>query len=159
MNMRWLLIGLFVFAASVFEAAAQDRMSVQIREGQLREQPSFLGRVVATAEYGERVSVQETRGPWRRVRVRGEEGWIHESALTSRRVVLEPGEEDVGPAAARDELALAGKGFSEEVEQEFRVRHRDADFSWVDRMEREWDLSMDEIARFLREGGLEGEEP
>lgn len=159
MKTKWIYVGLILLTGAMgLEASARDRMSVQVREGQLREQPTFLGRVIATVEYGDRVGVQETRGPWVRVSARDHEGWIHESALTRKRIVLAAGDEDVGPAAARDEIALAGKGFSAEVEREYRVQHRELNFPQVDRMEREWDLPVDRIMRFLREGGLgEGE--
>lgn len=153
---KWMLIGMVFLGAAVLEGSARDRMSIQVREGQLREQPSFLGRVVAGVEYGDRVTVQETRGPWKRVEAREAEGWIHESALTRKRIVLEAGDEDVGPAAARDEIALAGRGFTEDVEREYRNQHQELNFSRVDRMEREGGLMVEEIVRFLREGGLEG---
>ncbi len=155
MKMRYLAVFLVFFSLSD-AVPAQERMSVQVREGQLREQPSFLGRVAATVEYGDRVSIRETRGPWKMVSIDDKGGWIHESALTSKRVVLQAGDEDVGPVADREELALAGKGFSREVEEEFRAANRDLDFSRVDQMEREWGVSVEEVSRFLREGGLNG---
>ena len=42
-------------------------MSLQVRKGDLRSSPSFLGRIVGTAAYGDRFTIAEERGAWRRV--------------------------------------------------------------------------------------------
>lgn len=150
MKIRYFLIMAIMVGASVVHAR---QMSVQIREGQLRERPSFLGAVTASVDYGDRVSVQREQGPWRFVTMADREGWIHESALTRQRIKLEAGKVDVAGAATRDEMVLAGKGFSAEVEREYRAQNTDVDFSWVDRME-QMSVSMERIAQFLREGGV-----
>jgi len=134
--------------------AAAGTLSVQVRSGHLRGKPSFLGRVTADVSYAERVQVLEERDPWVRVRgAGGGEGWIHVSALTSKRLVLSAGAEDVEAAASGDELALAGKGFNEEVEAAFRKEHPEVDYAPVERMER-WVVSAGEAAAFLRAGGV-----
>ena len=152
MKKTWILTGLTAVALAV-SAQARTTMSVQVREGQLRERPSYLGQVVTAVAYGDRVDVQRQQGPWRLVAFGDQEGWIHESALTRKRIVLEAGEVDVAGAATQEEMALAGKGFSAEVEQEYRAQHQDIDFSWVDRMER-MAVSAERVAEFLREGGV-----
>lgn len=133
--------------------AATEMMSVQVREGQLRAKPSFLGKVYSSVYYGDRLSVLETQGSW--VRVQGDEGggWIHSSALTPKKVVLQSGSEDMDTGATSDELALAGKGFNDEVEAEYRELHPKADFTWVDRMEK-MTVSSRKAVAFLREGGV-----
>ncbi len=136
-------------------AYAQDRseMSVQVREGPLRDRPSFLGAVVSTVAYGDRVIVERAQGPWRYVASAGQAGWIHESALTRERIVLTAGEEDVAGVTTQ-EMALAGKGFNAEVEGEFRAQHEDIDFAWVDYMET-LGKSPSRLVQFLRAGGVE----
>lgn len=151
MKARWALIGIFLFGASIGHAATE--MSVQIREGQLRERPSYLGAVVSSVAYGERVSIQRKQGPWQFVAAGDKEGWIHESALTSKRIQFEAGEVDVAGAASQEEMALASKGFSAEVEDEFRAQHTDIDFTWVDRMEK-MGASIERLSAFLRDGGV-----
>lgn len=130
-------------------------MSIQIKEGHVRATPSFLGQIVGRVRYGDRVTVLGQKGPWRRVLPAdgSAAGWIHGSALTSRRIVLQAGAADVQEAATTEELALAGKGFSEQVEGEFRAKHPGVDFSWVDRMER-ITVTPEQIKRFLENGGL-----
>jgi hypothetical protein len=127
--------------------------SIQIKDGRLRAAPSFLGGIVGSVRYGDRVRVLEHRGAWARVAVGSESGWIHDSALTEKEIVLQAGAKDVERAATTDELALAGKGFNSQVEERFRADHPGLDFSWVDRMET-FRASADEVRRFLEEGGL-----
>jgi len=117
-------------------AQAAKEMSVQVRNGQLRDRPSFLGAVKADVPYGDRVVVEAEQGPWRRVTTGDLSGWIHASALTRQRIKLAAGEEDVSGAANEQELALAGKGFNAKVESEFREQNQAIDFSWVNRMEK-----------------------
>ncbi len=152
MNRSCLYTALAILFVAV-SAHAGTRMSVQIREGQLRERPSFLGAVVATVAYGDRVSVQREQGPWRHVAFGDKEGWIHESAVTRQRIKLEAGETDVAGAASQEEMALAGKGFSAEVEREYRSRNTQIDFTWVDRMEM-MGIPPERLTAFLREGGV-----
>ena len=137
-------------------AAAAAEMSVQVKDGALRDRASFLGKPVATVAYGDRVEVLASQGDWRQVRLAsGAAGWIHSSALTPKRVVLSAASGgDVRIAASGEEVALAGKGFSQEVETEYKKQNRDLDYAWVDRMIT-FKVSDAEALRFLQEGGLE----
>lgn len=134
-------------------ASAQEVMSVQVKEAALRSTPSFLGAVSAKAAYGDRVTVVEKRQPWVRVQAGSSGGWVHESALTPKRVVLKAGAGDVQSGAASDELALAGKGFNSDVEEQFKSRNRKADFTAVERMERRV-VSQAEMVSFAKDGGI-----
>ncbi len=133
--------------------------SVQVRTGQVRSQPSFLGRVVARLAYGDRVRVRGKKGSWTRITVpeTHEEGWMHTSALTKKKIVFDPGAMDVKEEATSTELALAGKGFNQDVEGEFKTRHQDLDYAVIDRME-QIVISPEQIQEFLREGGLKPKE-
>ena len=150
---RWLPLLLPLLAVAAW--AATQMLSVQVRSGQLRERPSFLGKVVTSVEYGDRMTVLSARGGWTKVRNGdGKTGWIHTSALTEKKVVLRSGDADVATGASGEELALAGKGFNDEVEAEFRTENPDVDYAWVDRME-EMNVSAEDAADFLEEGGIE----
>jgi hypothetical protein len=144
-----------VLAATLAAAGAgAETLSIQVREATLRASPSALGAPVGAAKYTEPVTVEERRGGWVRVRTAaGATGWVHESAVTAKRLVLRAGDETVATGASVREVALAGKGFNEEIEQAFRKGSVRADYSWVDRMEA---LAMPtaRIAAFLREGGV-----
>ncbi len=149
-----LLSVIIVVAAGGFwaPAAAQESMSVQVKTGEVRLEPSFLGRIIQRLSYGDRVTVVQRREGWARVSAPGgATGWIHGSALTPKKIVLRPGASDVRQAATSDELALAGKGFNSQVESAFKQQNPNLDFGWIDRMER-ITVSQREMERFLREG-------
>ncbi|MBU0742686.1 SH3 domain-containing protein [bacterium] len=151
---RWLPLLLLLLAAVAAWAAAQ-MLSVQVREGQLRDRPSFLGKVVADVSYGDRMTVLSSQGGWTKVRDGGgKSGWIHTSALTEKKVVLKAGDMDAATGASGEELALAGKGFNDEVEAEFKSKNPDVDYAWVDRMEM-MAVSAEEAVDFLKDGGVE----
>ena len=141
--------------ALLFPSAALSAgtMSVQVRSAQLRSRPSFLGRVLSELGYGTRVRVVGEKGGWRRVESAGGAGWLHVSALTRKRIRWRSSGAPVEGSATADELALAGKGFTPEVEKEFRRRNRDLDFTWIDRMEA-FRIPPEDLAAFLEEGGI-----
>ena len=126
-----------LLAATVAVAVAAQLMSVQVRSGQLRTKPAFLSNVVCTLAYGDRVALTEERGDWCKVALTagGKSGWMHTSALTEQMVVLNPTNKDVEAAASSDELALAGKGFNKQVEDQYRSQSN-LDYSKVDEMEK-----------------------
>lgn len=141
-----------VLACAMTGLASAREMSVQIRNGQLREAPSFLGRLIGTVAYGDRLTVQEERGDWLRVTASGGvTGWIHQSALTPKKIVMQAGAADVSKTASGQELALAGKGFNSDVEADFKKKNAEIDFTWIDRMEK-IKVSSAEMMAFLKEG-------
>jgi hypothetical protein len=146
---------LVLLMASAAAGEGGKAMSVQVKQGQVRATPSFLGKIVATLSYGDRVEVLEKKNPWIKVLPpgKGAPGWMHASALSEKRIVLKAGRKEAEVAASGGELALAGKGFNADVEAEFRKTHKDIDFSWVDRMQA-MKVPQEKIGAFLREGGL-----
>lgn len=144
-----------VICLAVTAAAAYNLMSIQVKKGQLRTTPSFLGKIVAELNYAERVSVLEKKEAWIKVRASAKnfEGWLHASALTSKKIILKPGAADVAQAASSGELALAGKGFSEQVEGEFKTRNPQLDYTWINQME-QIVVSQAQIEQFLKDGKL-----
>ncbi|MBU4074310.1 MAG: SH3 domain-containing protein, partial [Proteobacteria bacterium] len=132
----FLLVALFLCAFSLpLFSATQAFLSVQVKEGQLRSAPSFLGSVMAALAYGDRVELIEDKGAWKQVAIRKLRGWMHMSALTTKKIVLQAGAANVQTSATSSELALAGKGFNAKVEAEFKNKNKNIDYTWVDRME------------------------
>ena len=141
--------------ASTTAADAMKMMSVQVKQGEVRATPYFLGKIVATLSYGDRVEVLGSRESWFHVSFKGKgvTGWMHASALSEKRILLKAGGADAQVAASSGELALAGKGFNADVEAEFKARNRNIDFSWIDRMQA-MKVPPERIAAFLQEAGL-----
>jgi uncharacterized protein YgiM (DUF1202 family) len=126
-------------------------MSVQVRDGQLRSTPSFLGTVVGSVNYGDQVDVQQQQGDWMEVNYKGQKGWIHNSALTTKYINVGGGGKDAQMKASGKEVALAGKGFNAEVEAQYRKGHQNANYAAVDRME-QIKIASQEMVAFLDKG-------
>lgn len=135
-------------------ALSENMMSVQVRETQVRGTPSFLGKITANLVYGDRVEVLEQGRGWVKVVIPGGggEGWVSQSALTEKQVVLKAGSEDVSTSASSSEVALAGKGFNEQVEAQYKSE-TNLDYTWIDRME-EISFPPDELVAFMLQGDL-----
>lgn len=146
-------VALLFAATALFAIATGDSLAVSVREGEVRSAPGFLSRIDGRVAYGESVTVQEVRGDWVRVTVAadGSEGWMHTTS------VLPPGEMNLTGSTSGDtgtssrEIALAGRGFNEQVEQEYKDQS-ELDFGRVDEME---ELLVDpaELGDFLGEIG------
>lgn len=134
-------------------SAWADTQSIQVRSGQLRATPTFLGKIVASVAYADQVTVIQKQGEWVQVSKGTAQGWIHQSALTTKKIVLKAGAENVESSASGEELALAGKGFNSDVEADFKKKNKDIDFTWIDRMEK-IKVGPQEMLEFLDDGGL-----
>ena len=149
---KWIVaVGMALLATGAWAAR---EMSVQVREGQLRNRASFMGAVTGTVVYGDRVTVNQVQAGWCEVATAaGAAGWIHESALTPKRVELSSGAGDARTGASGEEVALAGKGFNKEVEAEYKKQNRDLDYTWVDWMLRQ-SVPAEQLVQFLKQGDL-----
>jgi len=117
--------------------AAGQVMSVQVRTSKLRARPSFLGTTVSEVTYGTQVTVGSRQGPWVHITgPQGQTGWLHESALSGKDLAMVSGETEAATGASSEEIALAGKGFSDQVEQEYRQQNQGLDYKTVDRIEK-----------------------
>ncbi len=141
----WALIFILVSGAASLHAqetaAARDKaaksatMTVQVARTQIRSAPSVIAPILAVVEYRMKISVYESKDGWIRVQVPGSTrvGYMFLSALTEKNI----SSSDASRAASGvtgTEIALAGKGFSESVEESYRKNSR-VDYFWVDFME------------------------
>ena len=147
-------VALLLVAGPVFSQSARQ-MSVTVKETQVRATPSYLGKILAVLAYGDRVDVLAEQSGWARVIVSGREGWVHLSALTTKKIVLQSGSQDVGTGASSGEVALAGKGFNQEVEDKYK-QDNNLDYTWVDRMGG-YTVTPEQVLAFLQEGDLNTE--
>lgn len=155
---NWSKRGILLVAVGVLLSAAavaqSKTLSVQVKQAAVRSTPSFLGKIAATLNYGDQVTVLTTQSGWVQVSLRdGTQGWLHSSEVTEKQIALKTGS-DVSSGASSSEVALAGKGFNEQVEQEYKSEN-ELDYSGVDAMEK-IDYSPEELVRFLQDGHLSG---
>jgi uncharacterized protein YgiM (DUF1202 family) len=130
-----------------------DRLSVQQKLGPLREKPSFLSRILTQLAYADQVQLLNEKGDWLEVKFQSSVGWMHRSSLSTKEIVLNSTNGDVNKSVSDDELVLAGKGFSEEVEKGYRQHNPHLSFNLVDTMEKQT-TSPTALRTFLIEGGL-----
>lgn len=130
-------------------------MNVQVMKAPVRKEPSFLSPVLGTLAYAEKVRTVTEKDGW--VEIKAEKGaltgWMHASALTTKTVVLNPGDADVKKAVSTNEYALAGKGFNESVEKEYRSKNPSLNFEWINKMEA-FIVTQDKMKDFLQKGEL-----
>lgn len=149
--MRRILLVLLIamIAVPLFAQQVGDERAISVREAQIRSTPAFLSAVVARLQYGALVEVVEVGSGWLRVRAAqtGDEGWITASAVEPAEALnLGAGEDERGGATTR-EIALAGRGFNEQIESEYQDQN-DLDFGPVDRME-QFVLTSEQLVEFL----------
>ena len=81
---------------------------------------------------------------------------MHSSAITSKKIVMKAGAQNVEQAASSDEIALAGKGFNADVEREFKAKRKDVNYAWIDQMEKIV-VSQAQMQEFVEAGSLSPE--
>lgn len=132
-----------------------DSLFVTVRSTELRDSPGFLSPIAEVVPFGSEVSYLESAGEWHRVLSpqSGIEGWIHATAVRENgatQLQLQ-GEQTTRTVTSR-EIALAGRGFSENLEQEYG-EDRELDFSRVDELEARA-IDPSEIVVFVRDARL-----
>jgi uncharacterized protein YgiM (DUF1202 family) len=156
-TVRLCIAACLLLAAGVVFAADQKKMSVTVKETPVRATASFLGKILGTLKYADRVTIlEQPAGSKSWVNVRGPDGklqgWVSLSALQDKTIVLKSGSQNVAQGASTGEVALAGKGFNESVEKEYKAEGN-VDYTWVDRMQ-QIVVSPDQLAAFITQGGL-----
>ncbi len=135
--------------------ALEKEMSIQVDKTQLRATPAYYGSVVATVNYAQRLRILDTKGSWVKAAVPGSNatGWLHVSALTVKRLAPRSLAANAPTSVSSGELSAAEKGFTEQIEKDYRQKNREIDFTWVDRMEK-IKVAPEQSAAFLKEGRL-----
>lgn len=155
MRMKRLFLGAGIWGltAAATLAATATIMSVQINKAVLRDAPTPLGKVVTSLAYCDKVTVQSQNGAWMQVTGNNQSGWIHSSALTTKKIEMK-GEAATKTTASSSEMALAGKGFNPDVEKQFKENHKEIDFAPIDKIEK-IKIPIADIQAFAREGKLQ----
>ena len=95
--------------------------------------------IIAQASYGDELIVDRASNKFHRVHKASDPsvaGWISAASVTSKKIVT--GSKKV--TASADEIALAGKGFSEQVENGYKTSNKKLDYSFGPK--REGDVSV-----------------
>ena len=149
---RWMLIfSLTLFITGL--AAAQSvgsTMYVATKTTALKSGTGFFARTNATLNYGDRITVLRVSGKFVEVRSATNSsltGWTPVANLSARQIVS-----GNTSSVTASEVALAGKGFNQEVENAYKSQGN-VDYEDVDRVEA-ITVSESSLLAFLQEGRL-----
>jgi uncharacterized protein YgiM (DUF1202 family) len=142
------IILLCLTATAAFAQRRGDTMYVAVRSVPLKSGTGFFAKTVGNLAYGAQVTVLAVDGKWVQLRSGSLTGWTASSNLTTKRVVAQGDNR----SASASEMAMAGKGFSEEVEREYKTG-KDLNYGAVDTLET-IAVSDEDLLNFINEGHL-----
>lgn len=152
---HWTMIAVVVLVtagAAVAGVKAGSSVTVRVMSAKVMKGPKFIGPTAATLSRGDALTVKEVKGAWYRVEGAAK-GWIHKTSVVEGKVALSSQPGSGGSGASRDEVELAGRGFTPQIEESYRGANPDLDFAHVDRIEKV-NLDPGELEAFVAEGGL-----
>jgi hypothetical protein len=147
--MKRILLSLFfaIFnSVFVFSQSVGSTMYVAVKTIDLKSSTGVFAGKLGILNLGEAVTLIRINGKWAEVRTANSlSGWVAMSGLTSRRIMTND------RSVLANEIALAGKGFSPEMEVEYRKNG--LDYSLVDMME-ELNIVENDLQEFIDDGRL-----
>src|SRR5512139_1043996 len=129
------LFTLFFVLLSLTSAQAESA-KVVLKETTLREQCKFLSPATVRLQYNDSVEILSREADWFKVSFGKARGCLHKSALEAKTYSLSGVSGTRGTVASQDEVSLAGKGFTPEVEVSYKKQHRDLNYQAVDAVEK-----------------------
>ena len=147
-----LVLCVFAFlisAALEAQIAKGGTVWVSAKSAALKSSTWFFAGTRGTLDMGAQVTVLQINGNWAEVRSSANSslsGWTQTSNLSAKRIV------STGTGASASEIALAGKGFNQEVEDAYKAKGT-LNYADVDRTEA-ISVSQEELYRFVTEGRL-----
>ncbi len=132
-------------------AAVAAQYTIITRDAAVRKDKRFFAPVVTRIPYGATIQDQGRQGDWLRVTYKGKTGWLHLGAVQEQKFQLAR----TGKAreATQEEVALAGKGFTPEVERSFRDKNPGLQYKAVDRIQ-SYKIDDATLQAFIQAGGL-----
>lgn len=150
MRKNFALLILCVAGTLCFAAKLPKKMYVAVENAQLKDGTSFFAKSISDLKYASVVIPLEEKGKYLKVTdsLSNKTGWIASSALSKRKITASAFK------ATADEMALAGKGFTAEIENAYKKNNK-ADFKSVDFIE-SFPFDKTKFYDFLIEGKLNG---
>ena len=149
------LLGMFILCLCIATIAAAQvakggTLFVAAKSVALKSSTGFFARTLATLNYGAQVTVLQVNGKWVEVYSvsnTAQRGWTASANLTAKRIVA-----GTANTASAKEVALAGKGFNQDVENNYKTKSG-INYADVDRTESQ-SVSEEELYQFLVDGHL-----
>jgi hypothetical protein len=127
-------------------------MYVAVKTVSLKSSTWFFAGTNGTLAYGSQVKVLAANGKWLQVQSAAQtslSGWTESANLTSKRITASSGT----TSATASEIALAGKGFNEEIEGVYKSENANLDYDDVDAIEAIV-VPIADLQKFVVEGHL-----
>jgi hypothetical protein len=143
-------LALFITGLAAAQVSAGGTLYVAVRSVALKSSTGFFASTRGTLNYGDRVIVIRVSGRFAEVRSAANSsltGWTATVNLSVRQVVT-----GSTNTASASEVALAGKGFNQEVENAYKTQGT-LNYADVDAVET-IEVNDSELRRFLEEGRL-----
>jgi hypothetical protein len=145
-----------VAASLVLALWAAETLVVKVQSTELRKGPQFFSQALGPLRAGDRLEKVSESAGWIQVKTAtGALGWVHSSAVETPKFTLLAMDKSMKTQATANEVYLAGKGFTKEVEEGYRAKHADISYVWVDKM-LEIKVGLAQIEDFLKKGKLDG---
>ena len=141
----FLLIVALCAGSAVFAQADRSMRYVAVQTVAVKDSAGFFAKDLGNLALGDAVRLLNDDGKWSQIQAGNLTGWVASSSLSARRVVAS------NTAVTATEVAMAGKGFSPDMEMEYRKSG--LDYSMVDSMER-ITVPTGDLLRFITEGRL-----
>jgi len=151
--MKRVILVFVLITVTVGFAAAQavgNTLYVNIKTLTLKSGKGFFTANKGTLKYGDKVTVTKIDGKFAEIKSitnSSQTGWTATANL-SKRIVAES-----SVKASAKELALAGKGFSQETEKSLKTQKKNLNYADVDKTEMRI-VREKEVKKFLEEGRL-----
>ena len=140
-----------IFFALVSEVVAED-CYVQVKQTAVRTAPLYWAARVAQLSYGDRLNKVSEDDGWLKVKTGGgSQGFVHSSAVTTRRIVFAANA--AGQNFSSSDVVLAGKGFNSDVENRYANSKSGVDYRAVDTVE-SLKVPDSAVAEFVTQGKL-----
>jgi hypothetical protein len=151
MKRKFLLILSGILMAASITWAATYKVITQ--EAVIRKDKRFFAPLVVRVPYGEMIEELERQGDWLRVTYKGAEGWLHFSAVQEQKFRLSSLSGERAQESTKEEVALAGKGFTPEVEKAFRDKNSSMRYDLVNQVQ-SLKINETQLLDFIRAGNL-----
>ena len=112
-----------------------------------------MPRPVVRAPYGAVLEESRREGDWFRVSYQGKQGWVHVSAVQEQKFDLSSLAGGRARDTSQEEIALAGKGFTPEVEKAFRDKNPKMRYDLVNQVQ-SYKVDEQKLQAFLKAGNL-----
>jgi uncharacterized protein YraI len=120
---------------------------IAVKSVAVKSSTGFFAGNRGTLQMGASVTVLQEKGKWVEIRSSNLTGWVAASSVTTKRVTG-----SVVSTASQREVAMAGKGFNQEIEDAYK-QNGELDYAAIDAIEAQT-VPVDELKRFLEEGRL-----